>query len=243
VPTFLLAVLLLQDVRCPGNAARHVSEALRLGESFDLSGAAAAYAAAERSGCESAAAAAIYVRGLIAARAADASFASAASLLPVQLAVASLDPLAAKDPVARAMQAVLRTAIPAAQHERPEMELRIEEMLRMESLQLEAKLPPLPVLSAHEVAGYFWLQLHLYDEARHAFDEAARRIGRTPHILLGAARAFVGRRDPAAACEQYRQLISWWGSRPGSPMEITEAREYIKQPQCAAATQRPGARP
>ena len=240
---FLLAALFLQDMTCRGDAARHVSEALRLGESFDLSGAAVAYAAAERAGCESAAAAAIYLRGLVAGRAADASFASAASLLPLQLAVASLDRSAQNDPVARAMQAVLRAAIPAAQHERPEMALRIEEMLRMELLQLEAKLPPLPVLSAHEVAGYFWLQLHLYEEARRAFDEAARRIGRTPHILLGAARASVGRRDSVTACEQFRQLIAWWGSRSGSPTEITEARDYIKQPQCVPPPSRPAARP
>ena len=243
MPVFLLAALFLQDMTCRGEAARHVSEARRLGESFDLSGAAAEYAAAEREGCEPAAPAAIYLRGLVAARAADAGFATTATLLPLQLAVASLDRPAANDPVARAMQAVLRAAIPAAQHERPEMALRIEEMLRMESLQLEARLPALPVLSAHEVAGYFWLQLHLYDEAGRAFDEAARRIGRTPHILLGAAQAAVGRRDPGTACEQYRQLIAWWGSRSSSPMEITEAREYVKQPQCAPAPSRPSPRP
>ena len=243
MPTFLLAALLLQDMPCRDDAARHVADALRLGESFDLNGAAAAYAAAERAGCASAAAASIYVRGLLAARAADAQFGSAASLLPLKLALVSLEPFAATDPVARAMQAVLRTAMPAAQHERPEMELRIEEMLRLESLQLEAKQPALPVLSAHEVAGYFWLQLHLYEEARRAFDEAGRRIGRTPHVLLGAARAAVGRRDAVAACEQYRQLISWWGSRTGTPTEMTEAREYVRQPQCSPPPPRPGTRP
>ena len=243
MPGFLLTALLLQDLTCRGDAARHVSEAIRLGESFDLSGAAAAYAAAERAGCESAAAAAVYLRGLVAGRVADANFASAASLLPLQLAVASLDRPAQDDPVARVMQAVLRAAIPAAQHERPEMELRIEEMLRTESLQLEAKLQPLPVLSAHEVAGYFWLQLHLYDEARRAFEQAARRVGRTSHVLLGTARAAVGRRDPVAACEQYRQLISWWGIRSGAPTEITEAREYLKQPQCSPAPPPPATRP
>ena len=130
------------------------------------------------------------------------------------------------------MTAVLRAAIPAAQHERPEMALRIEEMLRHESLQLEAKQPPLPVLSAHEAAGYFWLQLHLYVEAGRAFDAAALAVGRTPHVLLGHARTAAGRQDPAA-CEQYRRLLSWWGSRPGSPPEVTEAREYVKRPQCA----------
>ena len=232
--------MLMQDAPCSGDAARHITEAASLGAAFDLAGAAGAYAAAERAGCVSAAAPAAYLRGLVAARDADANFASAASLLPIRLAVASLDPMAATDPVARAMQLVLRASIPAAQHERPEMALLIEEMLRLEALQLEAKQPPLPVLSAHEAAGYFWLQLHLYDEARRAFDEAARRIGETSHVLLGSARAAAGRRDPRLACTQYQRLISWWGSRPGSPPEIAEARAFVKQPLCAAAPARPG---
>jgi hypothetical protein len=90
-----------------------------------------------------------------------------------------------------------------------------------------------PVISAHEAAGYFWLQLHIYDEAGRAFDVAAKRIGQTPHVLLGTARTAAGRRDMAAACEHYKRFISWWGSRPASPPEITEARAYVKQPQCA----------
>lgn len=233
----------MQAVPCRGDAARLTIEAARLGEAFDLAGAAAAYATAERAGCLSATAPAAYLRGLVAARDADANFGSAASLLPIKLAIVALERIAATDPVAHAMQLVLRASIPAAQHERPEMALLIEEMLRMEALQLEAKQPSLPVLSAHEAAGYFWLQLHLYDEARRAFDEAARRIGDTPHVLLGTARTAAGRRDTRLACAQYQRLLSWWGSRSGSPPEIIEAREFVKQPLCAAAAVRPGARP
>jgi len=232
VLALFLAAALLQDVTCRGDAARHLTEAARLGETFDLTGAAAEYDAAARAGCTSGAAAATYVRGLIAARQADAQFGSAASLEPLKQAISSLESRAAQNPSARAMLAVLRAAIPAAQHERPEMALRIEEMLRHESLQLEAKQAALPVLSAHEAAGYFWLQLHLYVEAGRAFDAAAQAVGRTPHVLLGHARTAAGRQDPAA-CEHYRRLISWWGSRPESPPEMTEARDYVKRPQCA----------
>ena len=227
-----LAAALLQDATCRGEAARHLTEAARLGETFDLTGAAAEYDAAARAGCESSAAAAAYIRGVIAARQADAQFGSAASLEPVKQAISSIESHAAQHPLARAMTAVLRAAIPAAQHERPEMALRIEEMLRHESLQLEAKQPRLPVLSAHEAAGYFWLQLHLYVEAGRAFDAAAQAVGRTPYVLLGHARTAAGRQDPAA-CEHYRRLISWWGSRPESPPEMTEARDYAKRPLCA----------
>jgi hypothetical protein len=229
---FIAAALLQDATACRGEAARHLTEAARLGETFDLTGAAAEYDAAARAGCAASAAAATYIRGLIAARQADAQFGSAASLEPLKQAISSLESSTAQNPSARAMATVLRAAIPAAQHERPEMALRIEEMLRHESLQLEAKQPSLPVLSAHEAAGYFWLQLHLYIEAARAFDAAARAVGRTPYVMLGHARTAAGRQDPAA-CEHYRRLVAWWGSRTAAPPEMTEAREYLKRPQCA----------
>lgn len=229
-----LAIVLFQAGACGDEAQRHLADAQRLGESFDLAGAADAYATAVKSGCSDARAAAIYVRGLIAARAADAQFGSTASLQPLKEAMSALEPHAAADPVARAMQAVVRAAMPAAQHERGELTLLIDEMLRHESLQLEARLPGLPVISAHEAAGYFWLQLHLYDEAARAFDVAGRRIGQTSHVMLGAARAAAGRQDVAAACGHYNRLVSWWGTRPAAPPEIAEARGFLNQRRCAA---------
>ena len=71
---FALFVLLFQDGACRGDAARQVAAAVRLGESFDLAGAADGYAAAAKAGCADAGQTAIYVRGLIAGRAADAQF-------------------------------------------------------------------------------------------------------------------------------------------------------------------------
>ena len=233
VPVLLIALALLQYSPCSGEAARHEEQALRLGEVFDLRGAAEAYAAAAKAGCAGAQAKAIYLRGLLAARAADAQFGSAASLLPLKQALTALEADAAMDPVVRIMQAVLRAAMPAAQHERPEMALLIDQMLRLESVQLEAGRPGLPVLSAHEAAGYLWLQLHVYDEAGRAFDAAARRIGRTPHVRVGVARTAAGRGDRMAACDEYTQLITWWASRPAPPPEIAEARAYLQGPSCA----------
>ncbi len=238
--TFALTFALLQTGSCTGDAARHVADAAQRGQAFDLTGAATAYAAAVRAGCASAEAPLIYLRGLLAARAADAQFGSGASLQPVRQAAADLEAFAASDPIARAMQTVLRAAMPAAQRERAEMTLFIDEMLRMESLQLEAKQPPLPVLSAHEVAGQLWLQLRGYEEARRAFDAAAQRIGQTPHVLLGAARAAAGRKDLAAACDQYRHLSVWWGDRAGLPPELSAARSFLMQPQCAKPVPRTG---
>jgi hypothetical protein len=240
VTPLILAIALLQDA-CRGEGARHLEEARRFGESFDLAGAADAYAAAAKAGCAAAQPAALYVRGLILARAADAQFGSAASLQPLKETVSALEAFAIADRVARAMQAVVRAAMPAAQHERAEMALLIDEMLRQELLQLEARLPGLPVLSAHEAAGYFWLQLHVYDEAARAFEAAGRRIGQTPHVLLGAARAASGRQDVAGACGSYERLVSWWGTRAAAPSEIAEARGFLEK-RCAAVPIRPGTR-
>ncbi|HVG71577.1 MAG TPA: hypothetical protein VM819_11735 [Vicinamibacterales bacterium] len=234
-----MAIALLQDPLCNGEAARHVAEAVRRGQAFDLAGAATSYAAAVQAGCAAARSPLIYLRGLLAARAANEQFGSAASVAPVKQAITELEKDAAAYPAVRAMQTVLRAALPAAQHERAEMGLFIEEMLRMESIQLEAQQPPLPVLSAHEAAGQFWLQLHLYEEARRAFERAAQRIGPTPHVMLGAARAAAGLKQLPAACEQYRRLVTWWKDRPGSPPEISEARTFIKQPSCAAPSPPP----
>ncbi len=233
VTAWLAALALFQSPLCSGDAAHHVADAVRRGQAFDIAGAATAYAAAVNAGCSAAQAPLIYVRGLLAARAAGAQFGAAASLQPVKQAMTDLQPFAASDPVARAMQAVLRAGMPAAQRERAEMTLFIDEMLRMESLQLEARQPPLPVLSAPEMAGAYWLQLRLYDEARRAFDVAAERIGPTPHVLIGAARAAAGARSVAAACGHYRRLIAWWNDRAAPPAEVTEARAFVKQPQCA----------
>ena len=205
---------------------------MRLGEAFDLAGAADAYAAAAASGCAPAQILATYVRGLIAARHADAQFGSATSLEPLNQAIASLESHRATDAIARIAHAVLRAALPAAQHERAEMALFIEEMLRLETIQLEARQPGLPVVTAHEAAGQFWLQLHLWEEATRAFALAGQRIGATPHVMLGLARAAAGRQEAATACEQYTRLVEWWGTRPGTPAEITEARAYVEQQQC-----------
>jgi len=234
LPAAWLGVMLLQAPSCGGDAARHLANAMRLGEVFNLAGAAESYSAAAASGCAAAQVAAAYVHGLVAAHRADAQFGSAESLQPLKEAIADLERRVADDPAARIAQAVLRAAMPAAQHERAEMALFIEEMLRLERLQLEAGLPGLPVVTAHEAAGQFWLQLHVYDEATRAFDVAARRIGMTPHVMLGAARAAVGRRDVPQACVQYAALVAWWANRANAPAEVTEAQTYVKQPQCQA---------
>jgi hypothetical protein len=61
--------------------------------------------------------------------------------------------------------------------------------IAMESLQFAAGQPGAPVLSAHEVAGELWLQVHRFEEARAAFERAVEQFGPTPRITEGLARA------------------------------------------------------
>jgi cytochrome c-type biogenesis protein CcmH/NrfG len=45
------------------------------------------------------------------------------------------------------------------------------------------------VISALEVAGELWLQVHRFEDARAAFERAARQVGTTPRIADGLARS------------------------------------------------------
>ena len=84
---------------------------------------------------------------------------------------------------------MLVAASAAAQSERDEMGAFLTHAIAMESLQLAAGQPAAPVLSALEVAGELWLQVHRFDDARAAFERAAAQVGTTPRITAGLARA------------------------------------------------------
>ena len=126
-------------------------------------------------------------------------------------------------------------AMPAAasQYERDEMALYLAEATRIEALLLAARQPGAPFISAHEMAGDLWLQVHRFEDARRAYALAAERVGRTPRVRLGLARVAVRLQEPALACQEYRWLLDAWGDRTEAPPEITEAREYLSsEPGC-----------
>jgi hypothetical protein len=83
---------------------------------------------------------------------------------------------------------VLLAAAAAAQSERDEMAVYLTHAVEMESLQRAAGQPGAPGLSALEAAGDLWLQVYRYDEARAAYERAAREIGMTPRVKAGLAR-------------------------------------------------------
>jgi hypothetical protein len=88
-------------------------------------------------------------------------------------------------------------------------------------------MPGAPLVSAAETAGDLWLQVHRYDEARRAYDDAADRFGSSLRTLAGRARAARSLNDTAAACQGFRALVDAWGTRRGEPAEIVDARAYM----------------
>lgn len=195
---------------------------------FDLARASNLLRAAAERGDASTQVALLYVRGLQEARDAFRRGGAAETLASVREAIASLEAIAKGRPgSAEIARLTLHAAAAAAQSEHAEMRLYLETAIRMESAQRAAGLPGAPLVTAAEVAGDLWLQVHRYEDARRAYAEAAERFGATLRILAGRARAARGLNDVAGACEEYRALLDAWGARPGLPLEIAEGRVYV----------------
>jgi hypothetical protein len=234
----LLSLALLQHPgTCRAQAEPYLATAAERGEAFDLAGASEVFFAASGQWCIEAEIAGHYLRGLVAAREAYKAGGSPQSLAPVRLAIAAIDARASQAPALAALaRAVLQAAAAAAQSERDEMALLLEHALRLEAIQIEADQPPLPVATAHDVAGDLWLQVHRDEEAQHAFEQALARVGGTPRVMLGLARATARLKNVPAACDHYRKLLAWWDTRRDTPAEIVEARSFLAaQPACAAS--------
>jgi hypothetical protein len=150
----------------------------------------------------------------------------------VKDAVAALERHGADRPgLAQIARLVLLGAAAAAQSERDEMAIFLDEALRQESIQIAAGQPAVSVVTAHEAAGDLWLQVHRFEDARRAYQGASKLFGARPRILLGLARTAARLNDPAG-CTEYRRLLEWWGSLAGEPAEIVEARAYVAGSMC-----------
>ena len=135
-------------------------------------------------------------------------------------------------PPAEIARVVLLAASSAAQSERDEMGLLLEHALSLERQQQSAGLPGAPIVSAHEVAGDLWLQVHRFDDAQRAYTAAAEQVGPSRRVLLGLARTAFRVGDLPVSCEQYRALVGAWPRSGGDPPELTEARTFLRRPQC-----------
>jgi hypothetical protein len=195
---------------------------------FDLVGAETLLNAAAQRGDASARTATLYIRGLIDAREASRQGGSPESLAPVRAAIEALESIANGRPCSpENARLVHQAAAAAAQSEREEMRLYLDTAIRMETLQRAAGMPGAPVIPAAEAAGDLWLQVHRYEEARRAYDEATERGGPSLRTLAGRARAARGLNDVPTACQAFRALLETWGARSGQPAEIAEARIYV----------------
>jgi hypothetical protein len=219
---------------CGQDAAALITSAAARVDEFDLAGALPLLDQASAA-CPDAQVAAIYLRGLLAARDAAASGGAVESLAPVRSAVHELAWVAgaSRAPVAIA-ELVLQAAIAAAQYEREEMAIFLKQAVELEKLQLEARAPGAPILTAREMAAALWLQVHRFEEAQRGYRELHADMGPTGRILLGLARSAAGLNERQIACAEYEKLIVWWKARRADPPEITEAWQYVASPICAA---------
>jgi hypothetical protein len=148
--------------------------------------------------------AAAYARGWAAAEAAYAAGGSPESLVPVNEAIAELERLTPRTVTAEIARNVLLASVAAAQNERDQMAIFLAHAKQIESLQLTARQPGAPDLTAHEAAGDLWLRVHRYEDARQAYLDAFKTIGPTPRTLLGLARADARLKDGPGACPDTR---------------------------------------
>jgi hypothetical protein len=237
--TVLFALALAQTPQCSPDAAALMKAATERAAGFDLAGALQRLQAAVRAGCEEAVLPATYLRGWIAAREAYRAGGSPESLRPVLQAIAMLED-AGKSGPPQIAALVLQAAAAAAQSERDELALMINYAVELEDRNLTAKLPALPMVTAHEAAGDLWLQVYRYDDARRAYTRAAERVGTTSRITLGLARLAARLDALSTACTQYRALVASWTSSGADPPELSEARTFLKNPACQEqATRQP----
>ena len=175
----------------------------------------------------------IYLRGLVAARAAYAKGGDEASLAPVRAAIAAVGERAALGDVAEIVGFVLRAAVAAAQSERDEMSVLLAQALQVERGRGARGLGGAPVIAAHEMAGELWLQVHRFDEAAAAYRVARGYTADSPRVTAGLARALARQNQVPQACEEYRRLTAQAGAvRTSMAEELAEAARYMRQPAC-----------
>ncbi len=226
----LLLTLALGQSPC-GNSAAVIASATDRASRFDLQGASLGLAT-DLSGCPDTTVAYWYLRGVLAAREAYRYGGSPESLAPVTAAIEQLAPRVAETRAAEIATLLLRAASSAAQSERDEMGLFLEHAIDLERQQRAAGLPGAPVISAQELAGDLWLQVHRFEDARLTYLNASQQGSATRRVTLGLARTLSRLGELPASCEQYRALVMGWPAKGGEPPELAEARTFLKRREC-----------
>jgi hypothetical protein len=225
-----LIVLALAQSPCAAHAAS-IAAAAERAALFDLKGATTRLADGIAA-CPETAVAYWYLHGLIAAREAYRFGGSPESLEPVKHAMAELESRARELPAAEIARVVLQAASSAAQSEREEMGLLLEYALTLEGKARSTGQAGAPIVSAYEIAGDLWLQVHRFEDAQRTYVTAAERVGSTRRVTLGLARTASRLGTLLQACEQYRVLVSEWPKDGGEPPEVNEAHTFLRRPEC-----------
>jgi hypothetical protein len=195
-------------------------------ESFDLAGALTAARAA--GDCDEASGTVELLEGLLAAPAAVSTGGTTDSLRDLRSAANALSRRAeGGDRRWEVASMMMRAVAAASQYERGEMAIYIAEATRVEAVLQAANMPRVPLISAHELAGDLWLQVHRFEDARSAYQRAGQAVGRTGRVRLGLARAAVRLIDRQSACLEYRSFMDWWGARGETSQEVIEARTFL----------------
>ena len=230
----LLMTLVLNQAPC-ASTETVIAAASERNALLDVQGA-VVLLANRRTECEGIAVPYWYLRGLTAARDAYRYGGSPESLEPVKLAIGELASFTSQTKSAEIARIVLMAASAAAQSEREEMALLLEHAITLEHQQRSAGLPGAPLLSAQEVAGDLWLQVHRFEDARRAYEEASEQVGPTRRTTLGLARTAFRIGDLADACRDYRLLVDGWPPAEGEPPELAEAQTFLRRPECVQSS-------
>jgi hypothetical protein len=230
----LLMTLVFGQAPCTDAEAVIAAAGERL-QLFDMQGATARLAS-RRAACENIAVAYWYLRGLTAARDAYRYGGSPESLEPVKVAINELVSSTLQTRAAEIARIVLMAASAAAQSEREEMALLLDHAITLERQQRSAGSPGAPLLTAQEVSGDLWLQVHRFEDARRAYREASEQVGPTRRTTLGLARTAFRLGDLADACRQYRVLVDGWPAAEGEPAGLAEAQTFLRRPECAQSS-------
>ena len=229
----VLAAVMSQDI-----CASSLGEARALALRMDTDGAVARLEASARSGCDADVPIA-FLKALAAGRAASARGGDEASLRPLKDLIAVIDQRAQPGSPEEIAVLLIRAAAAAAQSERDELFAYLSQALQVERARGARGLAGAPILTAHEVAGELWLDVHRYDDAVAAFRIARGASGDSPRLATGLARALAGQRSTADACTEYRRLSTDASARvPSMARERAEAEAFLAQPACRAGDAR-----
>jgi hypothetical protein len=231
----VLLVGLAQPAVCP-DGAMTLREATMLARRLDVEAAASRLDAAPPA-CAQLRMAALYLRALQRARDAYRTGGDAASLQPVTSAIETFGRAsAAGDRHAELARVILMAAAAASQSERSDMALLLDHATALERRMVSGGDDAVWGITAHEVAGDLWLQVHRFEAAAAAYTAAAELIGSTPRITLGLARVAVQMKQTEPACRAYRSFATGWTGAV-SANELAEARAFIAA-RCEATEQR-----